>query len=250
MSFKLTPILSPSQKSRLHDLLDLQKDKENGMRLAELEGFFFGLAINPWLMLMPSTWLPMILEDENIVFKTRKQAEEMVPILLEVYNSYVGAENEGILAFPFDLMKLDVDVFDDLLDWCAGLKRAVFIRPSAWRLRDIEIPKDFSRLMKGPAFSLCLIQAINDEKLRKGLFPVGEGEAERSDAETMGLVIKLLPDAVKTIQEYSRELCRKEREDGIEFTPDGPAVVSGKPGRNEPCPCGSGKKYKKCCGSG
>lgn len=20
-----------------------------------------------------------------------------------------------------------------------------------------------------------------------------------------------------------------------------------KPGRNEPCPCGSGKKYKKCC---
>ncbi len=23
---------------------------------------------------------------------------------------------------------------------------------------------------------------------------------------------------------------------------------SGKPGRNDPCPCGSGKKYKKCCG--
>ncbi len=25
-------------------------------------------------------------------------------------------------------------------------------------------------------------------------------------------------------------------------------VVSKKVGRNEPCPCGSGKKYKKCCG--
>jgi preprotein translocase subunit SecA len=23
---------------------------------------------------------------------------------------------------------------------------------------------------------------------------------------------------------------------------------SNKPGRNDPCPCGSGKKYKKCCG--
>lgn len=22
------------------------------------------------------------------------------------------------------------------------------------------------------------------------------------------------------------------------------------PGRNDPCPCGSGKKYKKCCGRG
>ena len=24
--------------------------------------------------------------------------------------------------------------------------------------------------------------------------------------------------------------------------------VAKKPGRNDPCPCGSGKKYKKCCG--
>ncbi|MBW2373532.1 MAG: SEC-C domain-containing protein, partial [Deltaproteobacteria bacterium] len=24
----------------------------------------------------------------------------------------------------------------------------------------------------------------------------------------------------------------------------------GKVGRNDPCPCGSGKKYKKCCGAG
>ncbi len=28
-----------------------------------------------------------------------------------------------------------------------------------------------------------------------------------------------------------------------------PAKVGGqKVGRNDPCPCGSGKKYKKCCG--
>jgi len=23
--------------------------------------------------------------------------------------------------------------------------------------------------------------------------------------------------------------------------------MSSKPGRNDPCPCGSGKKYKRCC---
>jgi hypothetical protein len=28
-----------------------------------------------------------------------------------------------------------------------------------------------------------------------------------------------------------------------------PAAVSTKVGRNDPCPCGSGKKYKKCCGA-
>ncbi|MCP5508583.1 MAG: SEC-C domain-containing protein, partial [Chlamydiales bacterium] len=29
-----------------------------------------------------------------------------------------------------------------------------------------------------------------------------------------------------------------------------PVVVGPKVGRNDPCPCGSGKKYKKCCGQG
>jgi hypothetical protein len=30
--------------------------------------------------------------------------------------------------------------------------------------------------------------------------------------------------------------------------PSNPAVIVEKIGRNDPCPCGSGKKYKKCCG--
>lgn len=33
--------------------------------------------------------------------------------------------------------------------------------------------------------------------------------------------------------------------------PDAPveqARAAEHPGRNDPCPCGSGKKYKKCCG--
>ena len=29
----------------------------------------------------------------------------------------------------------------------------------------------------------------------------------------------------------------------------GQARAENKPGRNDPCPCGSGKKYKKCCGA-
>ncbi len=30
---------------------------------------------------------------------------------------------------------------------------------------------------------------------------------------------------------------------------DGHAIRTSKTGRNDPCPCGSGKKYKKCCGA-
>jgi uncharacterized protein YecA (UPF0149 family) len=28
-----------------------------------------------------------------------------------------------------------------------------------------------------------------------------------------------------------------------------PLAGGGQTGRNDPCPCGSGKKYKKCCGA-
>ena len=34
------------------------------------------------------------------------------------------------------------------------------------------------------------------------------------------------------------------------LTPTMPIVIPKTPGRNDPCPCGSGKKYKHCCGRG
>jgi SEC-C motif domain protein len=51
------------------------------------------------------------------------------------------------------------------------------------------------------------------------------------------------------------EIAKFEKIDGHWFYSDGDVVGLGplkrttpKIGRNEPCPCGSGKKYKKCCG--
>ena len=45
-------------------------------------------------------------------------------------------------------------------------------------------------------------------------------------------------------REEGRWLC-----DGGDMDPKGPPVRVDKVGRNDPCPCGSGKKYKKCCGA-
>ncbi len=33
------------------------------------------------------------------------------------------------------------------------------------------------------------------------------------------------------------------------LSPPRPVISESRPGRNEACPCGSGKKYKKCCAS-
>lgn len=56
-----------------------------------------------------------------------------------------------------------------------------------------------------------------------------------------------------TFQEHGRWQCLEEisrfiRLDGRWVYLDGtPQLAALKPGRNEPCPCGSGRKLKKCC---
>ena len=59
----------------------------------------------------------------------------------------------------------------------------------------------------------------------------------------------------KNIKHTHHERSTFQKEDGVWYFVDGkvfktPLVqASPKIGRNEPCPCNSGKKYKKCCGA-
>jgi tetratricopeptide (TPR) repeat protein len=55
------------------------------------------------------------------------------------------------------------------------------------------------------------------------------------------------PDKVKEYKKKFSELQRTEAEGSYYHKPA--PVRAAKTGRNEPCPCGSGKKYKKCCGA-
>ncbi len=51
------------------------------------------------------------------------------------------------------------------------------------------------------------------------------------------------------IDTYNNEKLNDKREERYDdWTPEQPYVnTQPKVGRNDPCPCGSGKKYKKCC---
>lgn len=48
--------------------------------------------------------------------------------------------------------------------------------------------------------------------------------------------------------EFARHHGRWYYVDGRIVTPEPVRLAGPKIGRNDPCPCGSGKKYKKCCG--
>ena len=59
-------------------------------------------------------------------------------------------------------------------------------------------------------------------------------------------------------EEEAKELERKQKQQqrniqyqtgAAQAEPPKPVRAGAKVGRNDPCPCGSGKKYKKCCGA-
>ncbi len=71
-------------------------------------------------------------------------------------------------------------------------------------------------------------------------------EREEAWANESALLRKLgRSDERRVLQRHRREV---ERATPADIEPPEPIVAERKVGRNEPCPCGSGRKYKKCCG--
>ncbi len=90
----------------------------------------------------------------------------------------------------------------------------------------------------------------NSEWLNLELVETDRGGAEDNE----GQVEFIAHYRKKGIKNEHHELAQFEKKDGKWYFTDGQApktrqvVRSGpKVGRNDPCPCGSGKKYKKCC---
>lgn len=51
------------------------------------------------------------------------------------------------------------------------------------------------------------------------------------------------------LEEWDGVLSKEKRDEITKEFKLSKMAVSSKVGRNDPCPCGSGKKYKKCCGA-
>ena len=84
---------------------------------------------------------------------------------------------------------------------------------------------------------------------RKEGFDMFQGLMERVKEEVVDILFKIQVSAPSQVDEM-----KKEEQEGLTFShSDGSSIKkpvkrsSKKVKRNDPCPCGSGKKYKKCC---
>ena len=85
-----------------------------------------------------------------------------------------------------------------------------------------------------------------------GLEIVETEKGQEGDDE--GVVEFVAKFSLQGAEQRHHERSRFKKVDGKWFYVDGdmvkpkPVTRGAKVGRNEPCPCGSGKKYKRCCG--
>lgn len=84
---------------------------------------------------------------------------------------------------------------------------------------------------------------------------IGKTEAGQEGDDT-GVVEFKAYFKINGQQQVHHEISRFTKQDGRWYYVDGEMnpkqeqrIVAVKAGRNDPCPCGSGKKFKKCCGA-
>jgi len=205
-------------------------DDDEAMLLTELDGFLAGILVCPDLI-MPGEWLPMVWgggkEDATAVFENTKQVEQLVGLIMERYNAVAADLQRG---FGHYEPLFDVDTrHDEVLwkIWIDGFDTALQLRPEAWaKLRGSD--EDTRRALAG---LVALVQ-------------IDRGESTLPKEQIDDLTAKapdLIPHYIETLNAWriSQQVAGQVRAEGPDF---------GKVGRNEPCPCGSGKKYKRCCG--
>lgn len=226
--------LSQSELDELDQFLLSDATSDEVMQLDTLDGYLTAIVSGPQ-MLLPSLWLPRVWGSgvrSEPAFETMEQAQHIFNLILRHMNDITASLEANPDAHePI----LDRVVFEgnprEYIDgemWAHGYMTGVALRRKDWQpLFDDE---SVVRMLR----PICLLGADEVTKEEDALVETPEqrevfsGELAASAAAIYRYWLPLRQSAaVQAATPVER---------------DQPKV-----GRNDPCPCGSGKKYKKCC---
>jgi len=210
-------------------LADLLDGMPSAMNIEMMDGFLTALICSPELV-MPSTYMQYILGEEH-EFETADQGQKFAELILRHWNSIVSQLEKSEFFYPVLLESEDGSMGND---WAAGFLSGMHLGWDEWQeyLNDEE---------KSGVFVPVLLLAHEhdpDPELRPG--PI--------DAEKREKILALLAVCIPKIYKYfdpHRKSKALSHQQAKTFQRS-----SRKIGRNEPCPCGSNQKYKRCCGTG
>lgn len=210
--------LSDDDLDRLADFLDSPSVPEDAMDIVEAHGFITAIVSAP-TMLMPSQWQPTLFGGQP-EFQSMAEAQEILGLLMRLNNEVAGELQSR------SFMPLGYPDPEDIERWCEGYLRGARLDP-AWGEDEEGTALIFPVGVLAGAFDLV---GEDDETGEKIVDPTKHIERCR----------ETLPEYVQRAYDHFVALRREA------LARPRPAKTS-KVGRNDPCPCGSGKKFKRCC---
>ena len=223
-----TKPLSDSDLDRLEQLLEDDVFQGDAMRLDEIQAMLCAVVSGP-VPVMPAVWLPEAL-GKGIDSVSDGVVSETIELLMRLNNDLAAAlrDDETIapVLYPLDetCEEYDYAAWADTYVFGAGLAGDWF--ELAGKHSD-----DLSELLE-PMFLLNGMLKEDVEKAGERWFPPAE------EARLVADIQENLPVIVQTLYNF----WRNKRSGGTVVNEESNA------GRNDPCPCGSGRKYKQCCG--
>jgi uncharacterized protein len=221
--------LSDKEFDELDKFLLSERTSDDAMTMDTLHGFLTAIAIGPETI-MPSEWLPKVWgEDADSApnFKNAKEAERIFELIMRFMNEIVITFEVAPKEFEplFCEAEHGEETVIDAEAWCWGFWEGMELRPGAW---EPIFASDLAPLMR-PIYLL-------------GADEIGEDELEEVEDPRKGHQLALEIEAnLPAIHKFWLPLRRSAVQT---LKRDEPKV-----GRNDDCPCGSGKKFKKCCGA-
>lgn len=191
--------------------------------VAELDGFLLAVASCP-RVLATEEWLPGVWGGEMPAFMDEDEAEQVIERVLRHHNALVRLLDklpdayEPLFAYEADE---EGNEFESVEEWCAGFLRGMELAWDDWEPAAEREPDVFAVL---------------------GLFGTQEGyEQQESYPE----------EELEALQDTMPETARLLAALGLEQRAVTPTIRrdGAKVGRNDACPCGSGRKFKQCCGA-
>jgi uncharacterized protein len=224
---------------------------EGTLTFDQLRGFFFAVVNAPELV-MPSDWIPAIFGDGRQTFADVEQADTIYRALKDEYNAVnefsrmVVQTEDG--ALPPDTALLD-DPMANLADdapihaWCQGFREGHRWLIESWNAflaeDDEDEPSETAEMSKELGALLMVLCFFSSRQIAEAFCNETRAKDMARLAETMHGAFPL------AIRDYVR-LGRTMQLVSSEWQQ--PQHTASRTGRNEPCPCGSGRKYKRCCG--
>ncbi|MDH3691987.1 MAG: UPF0149 family protein [Gammaproteobacteria bacterium] len=231
----------------LGEFLDDAGRPDGTLQFHELQGFVFAIACSPETI-APSEWMPMIGNDEDLNFADQNEAQETLGLIMTLYNEINTGVRERSNSLPAGCV-FDENVSKNFKEdasisqWSRG-----FAAGHDW-LAEVWKENLFGELDEECGATLMVLSFFGSRQLAEAYFaemkPRKHKRGNESFEDFARTMRKMFPDALASYAHIGRSIL----EAILEFDAGGgEPAVSKKIGRNEPCPCGSGKKYKRCCG--